>query len=93
MKALLTIVISCATVIVLTGVMCGITHSTNATKNTIQDKIPYEKLPDSKDFRDHNERLTKWSYVFNILLCIVLCIHTALFCVHLSWVKEYIATV
>lgn len=87
-KLLIFLICSCAAGFVLTGVMCGITFITNACRNSILKSIPYERLPDAKDSREHNESLTKWSYVFNILLCMVLCI---LFCVNLAWVRSSIA--
>lgn len=78
----------CSAGVAVTGVMCGITHSTNADRNVILNTIPYDKLPNAKDSQEHNKRLTNWSYVFNILLCTVLCINTALFCVNLAWVRS-----
>ncbi len=73
---------------VMTCVMCGITSITNADRKAILDTIPYDKLPDSKRFEEHNGSLTKWSCVFNILLCTVLFTHTALFCFNFHLVKS-----
>lgn len=87
-KLLIVLICFCAAGVVLTLVMCGITTTLNAHRKSILNTIPYERLPDAKDSREHNESLTKWSYAFNILLCMVLCI---LFCVNLAWVRSSIA--